>query len=295
MYTYFSRFLHHTLPHSDVKPQPTSMLSYSGLTRISRWGKFANLFDLDTPIKSECDSMGTDASLKHDNDSYCAGRSMVEMLGVLAIIGVLSIGAIAGYSKAMMKYKLNKQAESFNSLLNSAIQLYPDLTRTYAVNKFNNTTGAQFVLNIFGKMNLIPDSMSIENNYIVDIFKNHIWFSYYNGNDGTSNEYLMYVTLARTGNTLSSHDKEVCRNMVTVAKENAENLAWVQMRSYQGGTSSNQTSLFGGLADLFLSNVPTNRLLRNAGVKEIDDFCSACNSEETCQLIVYITVTGAGD
>ena len=30
-----------------------------------------------------------------------SGRSMVEMLGVLAIIGVLSVGAIAGYSKAM--------------------------------------------------------------------------------------------------------------------------------------------------------------------------------------------------
>ena len=31
------------------------------------------------------------------------GRSMIEMLGVLAIIGVLSVGGIAGYSKAMMK------------------------------------------------------------------------------------------------------------------------------------------------------------------------------------------------
>lgn len=29
------------------------------------------------------------------------GRSMIEMLGVLAIIGVLSVGGIAGYSKAM--------------------------------------------------------------------------------------------------------------------------------------------------------------------------------------------------
>ena len=36
------------------------------------------------------------------------GRSMVEMLGVLAIIGVLSIGAIAGYNKAMEKHKINK-------------------------------------------------------------------------------------------------------------------------------------------------------------------------------------------
>ena len=39
------------------------------------------------------------------------GRSMIEMLGVLAIIGVLSVGGIAGYSKAMMKYKINKTIE----------------------------------------------------------------------------------------------------------------------------------------------------------------------------------------
>lgn len=132
--------------------------------------------------------------------------------------------------------------------------------------------------------------MSIKNNYIVDIFKNHIWFSYYNGRNGATNEYLMSVTLARTGNTLSKHDKEVCRNMVTVAKENSENLAWLQMRSSQGN-SYTAFNLYGGLADLFISNVPQNRLLRNAGVKEIDDFCSACDSEDACQLLVYITVT----
>ena len=69
MKSHFSRFLHITS-------------SYSGLTRISRWNKFATWFDLDTPIKP-------------DGDSLCAGRSMVEMLGVLAIIGVLSVGASA--------------------------------------------------------------------------------------------------------------------------------------------------------------------------------------------------------
>jgi|GEM_PF-333683 len=39
------------------------------------------------------------------------GRSMIEMLGVLAIIGVLSVGGIAGYSKAMHKYRVNKAIE----------------------------------------------------------------------------------------------------------------------------------------------------------------------------------------
>ena len=37
-----------------------------------------------------------------------SGRSMVEMLGVLAIIGVLSVGGIAGYTTAMNKHRANQ-------------------------------------------------------------------------------------------------------------------------------------------------------------------------------------------
>ena len=39
------------------------------------------------------------------------GRSMIEMLGVLAIIAVLSVGGIAGYSKAMDKFKMEAASE----------------------------------------------------------------------------------------------------------------------------------------------------------------------------------------
>ena len=46
-----------------------------------------------------------------------AGRSMVEMLGVLAIVGVLSIGGISGYSKAMAKYKVNKTLDQISMLV----------------------------------------------------------------------------------------------------------------------------------------------------------------------------------
>ena len=42
------------------------------------------------------------------------GRSMVEMLGVLAIIGVLSIGGIAGYTMAMNKYQVNEIVNALN-------------------------------------------------------------------------------------------------------------------------------------------------------------------------------------
>jgi len=37
-----------------------------------------------------------------------SGRSMVEMLGVLAIIGVLSVGGIAGYSLSMRRHRANQ-------------------------------------------------------------------------------------------------------------------------------------------------------------------------------------------
>ena len=44
----------------------------------------------------------------HKNKLPESGRTMVEMLGVLAIMGVLSIGGIAGYTIAMNKYRANE-------------------------------------------------------------------------------------------------------------------------------------------------------------------------------------------
>lgn len=52
------------------------------------------------------------------------GRSMVEMLGVLAIIGVLSIGGIAGYSKAMIKFKVGKSLDQISMLVASIQTIY---------------------------------------------------------------------------------------------------------------------------------------------------------------------------
>ena len=50
-------------------------------------------------------------------ESRQTGRSMVEMLGVLAIIGVLSVGGISAYSKAMAKFKLTKAQDQISMIL----------------------------------------------------------------------------------------------------------------------------------------------------------------------------------
>lgn len=44
------------------------------------------------------------------------GRSMIEMLGVLAIIAVLTVGGIAGYTKAMAKIKVNKTIQQVTQM-----------------------------------------------------------------------------------------------------------------------------------------------------------------------------------
>lgn len=77
-----------------------------------------------------------------------SGRSMVEMLGVLAIIGVLSIGGISGYSKAMAKYRINKTLDQISTLVMNIRTLYAS-----AVNYDGLTNGVAV------QMGIIPRDM----------------------------------------------------------------------------------------------------------------------------------------
>ena len=58
------------------------------------------------------------------NHTQEAGRSMVEMLGVLAIVGVLSVGGIAGYSQAMSKFKVTKAMDQVQTIITNMRTLY---------------------------------------------------------------------------------------------------------------------------------------------------------------------------
>ena len=74
-------------------------------------------------ILSECDKMLYVGPKPSEHDGKCdqmasrhdkagmSGRSMVEMLGVLAIMGVLSVGGLAGYGKVMHKYRVTGDGE----------------------------------------------------------------------------------------------------------------------------------------------------------------------------------------
>lgn len=78
-----------------------------------------------------------------------SGRSMIEMLGVLAIIGVLSVGGIAGYSKAMTKFKINKTMQQITEIATNIRTLY---AQQKDFNGLNNTMAIQ--------MGVVPDELA---------------------------------------------------------------------------------------------------------------------------------------
>lgn len=73
---------------------------------------------------------------------------MVEMLGVLAIIGVLSIGGISGYSKAMAQYRVNKTLDQISMLVMNIRSMYSA-----------NGNYAQLGAPIAIQMGIIPNDM----------------------------------------------------------------------------------------------------------------------------------------
>ena len=95
-----------------------------------------------------------------------SGRSMIEMLGVLAIIGVLSVGGIAGYSKAMMQYKINKTADQVTQIVGNIRTLFAS-QKSYR--DLDNCGNSSMNLALLKKAHIVPDEMwntdgtSIEN------------------------------------------------------------------------------------------------------------------------------------
>ena len=90
-------------------------------------------------------------------DGVQCGRSMIEMLGVLAIIGVLSVGGIAGYSKAMEKWKINKTISAVAQITMNIKNLYAEQKNYYSlgiVSRPNRT-----VLDIVVPSDMLDDSV----------------------------------------------------------------------------------------------------------------------------------------
>ena len=170
-------------------------------------------------FSTTCTTLGTRGE-KLQVDAALCGRSMVEMLGVLAIIGILSVGAIAGYSKAMMKYKLNIASDEITQLIHT-IYAYSDKFKGIPDNK---------LIFYFEKLNLIPNHMKVNNvNIIEDIFGNNIDISV------TSEKEILF-TLSTKNQTQPSVNIKLCQIILENLKTYYLSLRNVTLQNNNIGT-----------------------------------------------------------
>ena len=133
-----------------------------------------------------------------------SGRSMIEMLGVLAIIGVLSVGGIAGYSKAMNKFKTNKVADNVSMLVANIKTLYAQ-QNTYT--GLDNLTAVD--------MGVVPDELVVKRaanaktQELLNSFNGPVFIKASNGTDGTDGKAFIieFTELSREACiTLATND-----------------------------------------------------------------------------------------
>ena len=209
-------------------------------------------------------------SEKKQADVPFFGRSMVEMLGVLAIIGVLSVGAISGYSKAMMKYKMNKQAEQLSTILNNAL-IYAGEFKSDTFHGLNSS---------FLKLGIFPKEMirgSENNPQIYDALGNKIGTAFHVS--GTSYWYSLQIQMED-----SNYSVESCRNAVTAIKENSADLWQITVTKISGGDYDYSQRIFG---DKYCSG-RISICIRDLKLTDIDEFCKSCESDDdSCILTVF--------
>ena len=139
------------------------------------------------------------------------------MLGVLAIIAVLSVGGIDGYSKAMLAYKSNIQRQMLSELLRAMIEIKPKLGTNLA--EFQNIT------ELFYSLGYLPEGTTYKNNTIFDKSGNKIQIHKYYS---SRKDYVMEIYFRDQANSLLSFSsEELCRNIVWATKPIADEIYFI--------------------------------------------------------------------
>ena len=192
---------------------------------------------------------------------------MIEMLGVLAIIAVLSVGGIAGYSKAMEMYKINKTLEHYNYLVLGMLD-YVRETKNLAE---QTNTGMTMIAEAAG---LIPATWQKENNFnlrddmenIVQIFANktHLSIDYIFQN---SEKYSITDKLCNNlfNNTLKPLSNSIQVIYVTIANK-------INFAVYYGNTTCDAAK--------------SKKCLRDVELNDIRDSCNFCAEQKFCSIAV---------
>ncbi len=177
----------------------------------------------------------------------CVGRSMIEMLGVLAIIAVLSVGGIAGYSKAMMLWKSNQQRNTITELLANAIKIKPSLDK--------ETKSWDNLAPTIAAMGDMPEGLSLTE-YGQFQTKDNIYIEVHYGFQPGVN-YIRYSILfwyMHSGARFSPAVNTFCKNLILSAQTIAQDVELIAFW-LNSADSSNGIQFYSHKTDLATTNI----------------------------------------
>lgn len=218
-------------------------------------------------------------------DICSVGRSMIEMLGVLAIIAVLSVGGIAGYSKAMEKWKINRAAEDFNYMIYGLIEHLDDLRRIKLAN------GWIPIADYVSGLNLVPKSWKkIEFPALTsdqtlsgfqDTYNNYIFLLLHsNGNFVQIETRIGGQTTTDSGQISEAFSSEYCVNMFSnIAKPLSEVLISLVFEKKSASIEFKGTSYCSA----------NDKCLRDLSISDISQLCNSCDKKnEYCDILLRL-------
>lgn len=204
------------------------------------------------------------------------GRSMIEMLGVLAIIAVLSVGGIAGYSKAMEKFKINKVIDDLNMLIFNLME-----------HKDSIAKGANFQNNVYYladtvySLNLVPNTWKYLNHYSLSDSLGNILTLYYRINQvETYNGIVFDYSLGSATDMTNSFNSKLCFELF--------NNIIIPLHSSlkRGRMYPDESTIYYGDVYCGAENRPCLKDLNFTKVKQI---CSSCtDNTEPCHITINL-------
>ena len=202
-----------------------------------------------------------------------AGRSMIEMLGVLAIIAVLTVGGIAGYSKAMEKFKVDKAIGEYSQLIIGLMEHKNSLSKLDA-NQDYGTDLADFV----EAANLVPQSWKkVDSLGFNDAYGNRIHTYTNNSKDIAIDFYL-------GGYEENEDSKRVSKAFNTkVCEEIFNNMAKPLQSSLK------KAWLWGTKVEFYGNSYccPNCKCLNKLTLSEIHQACNSCIKDTFCAIVFW--------
>lgn len=169
-------------------------------------------------------------------DICSVGRSMIEMLGVLAIIAVLSVGGLAGYSKAIQMWKSNIQKNALTELMMTMIKIKPNLSR--------DMTGTVISTAVAG-IGDMPENLTLTANAFRDKNNNQLYIYWgHKEDEGNRLTYRLYGIMLsqQKSKFITQETKEYCRNLLSAAKAVAKEINYIYY--WRNGTQSSYSKNF---------------------------------------------------